>query len=75
MNNIDEIIVKEYQIYVERFNNYYDDKSENNYLMVKESESKLKELYALKKGCELSQSINFMIGFAGFLSELNSQYK
>lgn len=74
MSNIDEFIKVEYKTYVERWNNYYDNSTELNLLLARESEKILRILYAIKSDVNLYDDLGFGIGFAGFLGLLNIEY-
>lgn len=74
MSNIDEFIKVEYKTYVERWNNYYDNSTELNLLLAKESEKILRILYAIKSDVNLYDDLGFGIGFSGFLGLLNIEY-
>ncbi|WP_443092563.1 hypothetical protein [Basfia succiniciproducens] len=74
MSNIDELIKVEYKTYVERWNNYYDNSTELNLLLAKESEKILRILYAIKSDVNLYDDLGFDIGFSGFLGLLNIEY-
>lgn len=79
MKNIDNVINKEYEIYVERYTNYLDNTNHFTHHMVEESLRILKNLFSIKENIDLyNEEFNdfiFETKFSKFLANLYFNFK